>query len=211
MVGLVLYFTYFLILLIVKFNTISFDLYHLQHYSSILDNIEDYPNITIKNLNNLLTLIEKNENNNEKEQTNPKKLRDELDLMKNDLKALIFQYLYQLNYHRVALIMRNCLIYGSLNLVISIVAAFFMSILVDPILIERRFIVIISHVILSFLIPCLILKKSRLRLTNRAIPFPIVNLTRIILRNTMRFNLLYKIMRGISKFISGKKKREKPN
>jgi len=212
MVGLVLYFSYFLILLIVKFNTISFDLYHLQHYSSIMDNIEDYPNITIKNLNNLLTLIEKNENNKEREQTDPKKPRIELNLMKNDLKALVFQYLYQINYHRVALIMRNCLIYGSLNLVISIVASFLLLISVEPILMEYRFIIIMSYGILSILILCLILKQSRLRLnTNRAIRFPIVYLTRIILRKSMRFILLNKIMRRTSIFIGSKRKKKKPN
>ena len=212
MVGLVLYFIYFLILLIVKFDTISFDHYHLQHYSSILDKIEDYPNITIKNLNNFLALIDKNENNKEREQTNPKKPRIKLDLMKNDLKALIFQYLYQTNYNRVALIMLNCLIYGSLNLVISIVSSFLLLIFVDPNLFEGRFIVIISYGILSILILCVILKKSRLRLnTNRPNGFPIVSLIRIIIGKGIRCNLLRKIIRRISKFINSKKKGKKSN
>jgi hypothetical protein len=212
MVGLLLYFIYFLILLIVKFDIVSFDLYHLQHYSSILDKIEDYPNITIKNLNNLLALIDKNENNKEREQTNPKKPRIKLDLMKNDLKALIFQYLYQTNYHRVALIMLNCLTYGSVNLVISMFSSFLLLIFVDPNLFEGRLIVIISYGILSILILCIILKKSRLRLnTNRPSGFPIVSLIRIIIGKGMRCNLLCKIIGRISKFIISKKKGKKSN
>ena len=211
-VGLVLYFTYFLILLIMKFDTISFDLYHLQHYSSILDKIEDYPNITPNNLNNLLALIEKNEKNEEREQTNPKKPRIKLNLMINDLKALIFQYQYQANYNRVALIMLNCLIYGSFNLVLSIVSSFILLIFVDTNLFEGRFIVIISYGILSILILCKIFKKSRLRLnTNRPNGFPIVSLIRIIIGKGMRCNLLHKIIRTINNFIKRKKKGKKSN
>ncbi len=95
-----------------KYDTISFKHLDLQHYSSIMD-MKDYPEITDQHLNNFMILINKKEENSS---------------IKNDLKALILQYLYQANYQRVGLKMRKCLIIGSWDLVLSICSSFIMLI-----------------------------------------------------------------------------------
>lgn len=112
-IGLVLYFIYFIILISKNFDTISFKHSGLQHYSTIMD-IKDYPEIKDtspdddKKLDNFVKIIQK----------------EEKDLIKDDLKTLILLYLYQVNYLRVALIMRFCLIFGSIDLVLSISFSF---------------------------------------------------------------------------------------
>jgi hypothetical protein len=96
--GLILYSTNFLILFIKKYDTISFKHFDLQHYSSIMD-IHDYPKIKYRHLIKFIHLIKK-EKTQERANDSEKKI-------KNDLKTLILQYLYQANYIKGALRMRK--------------------------------------------------------------------------------------------------------
>ena len=133
-IGLILYFIYFIILISKNFDTISFKHSDLQHYSSIM-NIKDYPKIKDtrpddKSLDNFVQIIQK----------------EEKDLIKDDLKTLILHYLYQVNYLRVALIMRFCLIFGSIDLVLSISFSFLILIFSPYLLIAYFFLVLVAIV-----------------------------------------------------------------
>jgi len=97
-IGFLSYIIYLSVLVSKEYATITFNHSNLQHYDVLMKE-DQYPNIPDKELGDFIKLIKK-ENKNYS--------------IVDDLKALIKQYLYQINYNRLARRLRKWLIAGLL-------------------------------------------------------------------------------------------------
>jgi len=99
------YLGYFIRYITKRFNTITFKHSNLQHFH-VFKKMTEYPDIHKDDLKNFLKLIDKNEGRYS---------------IIDDIKALIKQYLYQINYNEVANKVREYLVSGFVWYIVSLI------------------------------------------------------------------------------------------